>query len=70
MQLPICVPIFQNLRMKQVVKGAVMENLNVFEKMKAISIECSVEEAVYHIMPELWLQNKFLHVVFANSNLR
>ena len=39
--------------MKQVEK----ENLNIFEKMKAISKaymtqrECSVQEAVYHIMP-------------------
>ena len=61
--------------MKQVAKEAVMENLNVFEKMKAISKayttkrECSVQEAVYHIMPELWLRKTFPRVVFANSNL-
>ena len=40
-------------------KEAVKENLNVFEKMKAISKayttkrECYIQEAVYHIMPEL-----------------
>ena len=44
--------------MKQVAKEAVKENLNVFVKIKAISKayiskrECSVREAVYHIMPE------------------
>ena len=31
--------------------------------------ECSVQEAVYHIMPELWLRKIFPGVVFANSNL-
>ena len=61
--------------MKQVEKEAVNGNLNVFEKIKAISKaymtkrECSVEEAVYLIMPELWLLNTFPRVVFANSHL-
>ena len=31
--------------------------------------ECSVQEAVYLIMPELWLRKTFPGVVFANSNL-
>ena len=59
--------------MKQVAKEAVKENLNVLEKMKAISKayttkrECSVQE--YHIMPELWFWKTFPGVVFANSNL-
>ena len=54
-------------------KEAVKEN--DFEKMKAISKaymtkrECSVQEAVCHIMPELWLRKTFPRVVFANSNL-
>ena len=61
--------------MKQVVKETVKENINVFQKMKAFSKayttkrECSVQEAVYHIMPDLWLQKTFLCVLFANSNL-
>ena len=30
--------------------------------------ECSVQEAVYQIMPELWLRKCFPAVLFANSN--
>ena len=50
-------------------------NLNVFEQMKAISKaystkrECSIQEAVYHVMPELWLRKTFPGVIFSNSNL-
>ena len=67
-----CPPLDSPLK---VAKEAVKENLNVFEKMKAISkayttkLECFVQEAVYHIMPELWLRKTFPGVVFANSNL-
>ena len=31
--------------------------------------ECSVQEAVYHIMPELWLRKTFLAVVLAKTNI-
>ena len=31
--------------------------------------ECSVQEAVYILMPELWLRRTFPGVIFANSNL-
>ena len=31
--------------------------------------ECSVQEAVYLIMPELWLRKLFPRVIFLNSNL-
>ena len=31
--------------------------------------ECSVQEAVYHVMPELWLRKTCPGVIFANSNL-
>ena len=61
--------------MKQVAKETVKENINVFQKMKAFSKanttkrECSVQEAVYHIMPDLWFEKRFLCVLFANSNL-
>ena len=61
--------------MKQAAKEASKMNLNVFEQMKAIAKayttkrECSVQEAVYHIMPELWLRKTFPGVIFANSNL-
>ena len=31
--------------------------------------ECIVQEAVYHIMPELMLRKTFAAVVFANTNI-
>jgi len=31
--------------------------------------ECSVQEAVYHIIPELWLRKTFPKIQFLNSNL-
>ena len=31
--------------------------------------ECSFQEAVYHIMPELWLRKTFSALVLANSNI-
>ena len=61
--------------MEQAAKEASTLNLNAFEQMKAISKaysskrECSVQEAVYHVMPELWLRKTFPGVIFANSNL-
>ena len=61
--------------MKQVKKEASTMNLNVFEQMKAISKsystkrEFSVHEAVYNVMPELWLRKTFTGVIFANCNL-
>ena len=44
-----------------------------FERMKAIARtyptkrECSVQEAVYLVMPELWLRKTFPEVLFLNS---
>ena len=46
-----------------------------FERMKAISRayatkrECSVQEAVYLVTPELWLRKTFPKVLFLNSNI-
>ena len=31
--------------------------------------ECSVQEAVYLVMPELWLQKTFQEVLFLNNNI-
>ena len=31
--------------------------------------ECSVQEAVYQLMPELWLHKGYLQLMFANTNL-
>ena len=61
--------------MNQAAKEASTLNLNAFEQMKSISKaystkrECSVQEAVYHVMPELWLRKTFSGGIFANSNL-
>ena len=46
--------------MKQAAKEASTLNLNAFEQMNSISKahaskrECSVQEAVYNVMPKLW----------------
>ena len=59
--------------MKQAAKEASTLNLNAFEQIKAISkayvtkIECSVQEAVYLVMPELWLRKTFPGVIFAKE---
>ena len=61
--------------MKQAAMEAKKMNHDSYEQMKAISRayltkrECSVQEAVYHIMPELWLIKSYPRVIFANSNL-
>ena len=31
--------------------------------------ECSLQEAVYQLMPELWLRKVFTGVLYANSNI-
>ena len=64
-----------NEAMKQAAKEYRDMNKNNFEEMKSISQayaskrEVSVQEAVYHVMPELWLRKTFPKVSFANSNL-
>ena len=61
--------------MNQAAKEAYENNLDTYEKMKAISKayvtkrEVSVQEAVYLVMPELWLRKVFPGVLFANSNI-
>ena len=61
--------------MKQAAMEAVTQNKEKFEQMKSIArayitkIECYVQEAVYHIIPELWLRKMCPGVLFANSNL-
>ena len=61
--------------MKQALDEARNSNSDKFQQMfkiaKAYSSnrECSVQEAVYHVMPELWLRKTFPRVIFANSNL-
>ena len=60
--------------MKQAAKKASKENKSDYEKMKAFAKtytkrECSVQEAVYLIMPELWLRKIFPRVIFLIRNL-
>ena len=61
--------------MKQAAKEALSASKTEFEIMKAIAKaystkrECSVQEAVYHILPELWLREIFPKVIFFNSNM-
>ena len=61
--------------MKQATSEAVANSSSKYDTMKAIARayatkrECSVQEAVYHIMPELWMRKCFPAVNFANSNL-
>ena len=61
--------------MKEVAKDAFNRGVSYYEKMKAIAKayttkrECSVQEAVYLIMPELWLRETFPKAMFLNSNL-
>ena len=61
--------------MKQTAKEALKENKSDYGKMKAIAKtyitkrECSAQEAVYLIMPEIWWRKVFPRVIFLNSNL-
>ena len=61
--------------MKQAVKEVFENNLDNYQQMKRVAHaysskrECSVQESVYHIMPELWLKKIFPGVIYANSNL-
>ena len=61
--------------MKQAVKEAVKNNSDNYQKMKSVAHaysskrECSVQEPVHHIMPELWLRKIFSGVIYVNSNL-
>ena len=50
-------------------------DLDFKDRMKKVAIaflshrQCSVQEAVYQLMPELWLRKTFPVVTFANTNL-
>ena len=61
--------------MKQALTESIEKRQNNFDQMRAIALayasnrECSVQEAVYHCLPELWLRNVFPRVIYANNNL-
>ena len=56
-------------------KEASVSGKSNFEKMRAVAgayftkRECSVQEAEYLVMPELWLRKTFPKVIFLNSNI-
>ena len=64
-----------SLAMKKAPEDAEKENLGFKDQMKKLAIaflsqrQCSLQEAVYQVMPELWLRKTFPAVVFANTNL-
>ena len=61
--------------MSQAVNKGWENKSNNYDQMKLIARayaskrECSVQEAMYHIMQELWLRKVFPLVLFANTNL-
>ena len=61
--------------MKQIVKETIEQNLDNYQQIKTVvhvsatKQECSVQKAVYHVMPELLLRNAFPGVIYANSNI-
>ena len=61
--------------MKQAVKETGMSGNTELEKMRAVAKaysrkrRCSVQEAVYLLMPELWLRKIFPKVIFLNNNV-
>ena len=61
--------------MKQALADSIEKRQNNFDQMQAIAHgyasnrECSVQGAVYHCLPELWLRKVFPGVISANTNL-
>ena len=57
--------------MKQAAKETKKQNLNVRDAMKKIvySRQLSVQEAVYNVLPELWLRKCSPGISFINTNL-
>ena len=54
--------------LKQAAKQIKNQNLNVRDAMKS-SHQLSVQEAVYIVLPELWLRNCSPGISFINTNL-
>ena len=60
---------------KQAFKESLEGGTRSYEQMKSaahayVSMrECSLHEAVYQIMPDLWLRKVFRGVLYANSNI-
>ena len=60
---------------KQAFKESLERGAGSYEQMKSVAHvyvskrECSQQEAVYQVMPELWLRKVFLGVLYASSNI-
>ena len=61
--------------MKHALQKPIEKKQGNYEQMCAVAHayasnrECSVQEAVYHCLPELWLRKIFPGVIYANTNL-
>ena len=61
--------------MKQAFKESLERGAGSYEQMKSVAHahvskrECSLQEAVYQVMPELWLRKVFPGVLYVNSNI-
>ena len=61
--------------MKQALKESLEKGVVSYEQMKSVAHacslkrECSLKEAIYQVMPELWLRKGFPGVLYANSNI-
>lgn len=61
--------------MSQAVKDMFQKTLNNYEEMKSVAqpyinkSECSIQESVYHNLPDQWLRKIFPGEVFTNGNV-
>ena len=61
--------------MKQAFKESLERGAGSCEQMKSVAYvyvskrECSIQEALYQVMPELWLREVFPGLLYANSNI-
>ena len=60
--------------MKKAAEEAEQQKLPFVNRMKKLAVaflshrQCSLQEAVYQLMPELWLRKTFPSVIFVNTN--
>ena len=61
--------------MKQALKESLEKGAGSYEQMKSVAYgysskrECSLQEAVYQVIPELWLRKFFSGALYENSNI-
>ena len=61
--------------MKQALKESLEKGAGSYEQMKSVAHgysskrECFLQEAVYQVIPELWLRKFFSGVLYANTNI-